>query len=99
MSHPDLRGLARSLATVAALALLVSGTAVSTGASAVAAARDANRAPGAPQHLTVDDRREPLAVEGTPQFGWLPQDQDGNEVQTAYELRVSRGSQVVWDSG
>ena len=41
----------------------------------------------------------PLAVQGAPQFGWLPQDHDGNEIQTAYELALTRGAEVVWDSG
>ncbi|MFF3564298.1 alpha-L-rhamnosidase N-terminal domain-containing protein [Streptomyces sp. NPDC002574] len=59
-----------------------------------------NHAPEAPAGLTVDDRTDPLAVDGTPQFGWLPQDKDAGEVQTAYRIvvRDSRGH-TVWDSG
>jgi hypothetical protein len=60
-----------------------------------------NAAPSAPRHLTVDDRVNPLAVQGSPQFGWLPQDSDGNEIQTAYQIVLTRGGRVgvVWDSG
>ena len=43
-------------------------------------------ATGGPTHLTVNDRARPLNVEGKPLFGWFPQDPDGNEIQTAYEL-------------
>ena len=61
----------------------------------------ANTAPGKPTGLTVGDRPHPLNVEGAPQFGWLPQDADGNEVQTAYQIEVTRDSDgaTVWDSG
>jgi hypothetical protein len=61
----------------------------------------ANSPPSAPSNLTVGDRNAPLAVQGTPQFGWLPQDPDGNETQTAYEILVTRplDGAVVWDSG
>ena len=45
--------------------------------------------PGAPTLLTVDDAAAPLAVEGAPQFGWVVNDPDRGEVQTAYELVVS----------
>ncbi|GAB3047551.1 hypothetical protein GCM10027053_01760 [Intrasporangium mesophilum] len=57
--------------------------------------------PDKPIGMTVGDRTHPLTVEGAPQFGWLPQDGNGNEVQTAYELRVIRESDdsQVWDSG
>src|SRR6266511_4637782 len=51
-----------------------------------------NTAPGKPTGLTAGDRPHPLNVEGAPQFGWLPQDADGNEVQTAYEIVVTRAS-------
>jgi alpha-L-rhamnosidase len=56
---------------------------------------------GGPEHLTVDDRARPLNVEGAPLFGWFPQDPDGNEVQTAYQLQVIRelDAAPIWDSG
>ena len=63
-------------------------------------------APGAPTLLTVDDAAAPLAVEGAPQFGWVVNDPDRGEVQTAYETRRQRGADrragarpVVWRSG
>ncbi len=55
----------------------------------------------APTHLTVEDQTAPLAVTGTPEFGWYPQDRAGNESQTAYDIVVRNeltGARV-WDSG
>jgi Bacterial alpha-L-rhamnosidase 6 hairpin glycosidase domain/Alpha-L-rhamnosidase N-terminal domain/Bacterial alpha-L-rhamnosidase C-terminal domain len=71
--------------------------------SAVAAAQGSparDHAPSTPTGLVVNDQRDPLAVQGSPAFGWLPQDRDANEIQTAYELRVrTSAGQQVWDSG
>ena len=55
----------------------------------------------APTHLTVDDQIGPLAVSGTPEFGWDAQDRAGDESQTAYEIVVRNGltGAPVWDSG
>ncbi|MGA9284672.1 MAG: hypothetical protein WBV85_04455, partial [Solirubrobacteraceae bacterium] len=55
----------------------------------------------APTHLTVDDQTVPLAVSGTPEFGWYPEDRAGNESQTAYDIVVRNGltGAPVWDSG
>jgi alpha-L-rhamnosidase len=66
-----------------------------------AATADAGNPPEAPAALTVNDREMHLNVEGAPRFGWLPQDQDGDEVQTAYQIQVldAAGEYVVWDSG
>ncbi|APU15617.1 alpha-L-rhamnosidase [Actinoalloteichus sp. GBA129-24] len=77
------------------------GLAVGIGLPAGSAAGDArNRAPQAPSSLTVDDGAAPLNVEGPPSFGWLPQDRDPNETQTAYQIRVHRAADgaEVWDS-
>ena len=82
--------------TLLAVAALVLGQ-VAFPAPAGSAGLD--HAPTTPANLTVDDRTDPLAVQGTPQFGWLPQDPDGNEIQTAYQIVVSRAGQPVWDSG
>jgi len=40
-------------------------------------------------------------VEGTPLFGWVPNDPDGNEIQSACQIQVTRVSDnvVIWDSG
>ncbi len=69
------------------------------------AASAVDHAPGAPTLLTVDDDAAPIAVEGAPQFGWVVNDADRGEVQTAYELVVSsvpsgpEAAAVVWQSG
>jgi alpha-L-rhamnosidase-like protein len=88
------------VALTAAVALLTVATAGAGGVNATAApgpGRD--HAPSTPTGLVVDDRTNPLGVQGTPHFGWLPQDRDGDEVQTAYQLVVTRGGAPVWDSG
>ncbi|HEV8556234.1 MAG TPA: alpha-L-rhamnosidase C-terminal domain-containing protein [Actinophytocola sp.] len=64
-----------------------------------AEAGPANHPPDPPARLTVDDRTDPLAIDGVPHFGWLPRDRDGNEAQTAYQLVVTRGAARIWDSG
>ncbi|GAB3981406.1 hypothetical protein GCM10029978_082220 [Actinoallomurus acanthiterrae] len=57
-----------------------------------------DHAPLAPSGLTVGDQTRPLNVDGRPAFGWLPRDVDPGEVQTAYQIRVSDGRRVAWDS-
>lgn len=58
------------------------------------------RAPLAPEQLTLDDREAPLNVTGDPRFGWLPQDNDPNEWQSAYQIVVrDRDGAQAWDSG
>src|SRR4051794_6028595 len=53
----------------------------------------------APTQLTVGDNARPLNVEGAPQFGWMPASTHGNDVQTAYEIKVTKpDGTVVWDS-
>jgi len=104
MLPSPLRRGRRRLAALASLALVAGITAVAASPTAnaqsqTAKSRTSNTAPSAPEHLTVGDRPDPLAVEGLPQFGWYPQDKDGNELQSAYELRVSHGGEQVWDSG
>jgi alpha-L-rhamnosidase len=58
-------------------------------------------APLAPTDLNIADRAAPLSVEGTALFGWVPNDPDGNEIQSAYQIQVTRVSDslVIWDSG
>jgi hypothetical protein len=79
----------RGLPLLAAFAVVLSTTAATT----------ANHAPGAPTHLTVDGRTNPLAIDGVPHFSWLPTDRDDDEVQTAYQVVVRDAHRVVWDSG
>ncbi len=47
-----------------------------------------------PTQLTVGDNARPLNVEGPPQFGWMPASTKSNDVQTAYEITVSKGATV-----
>ena len=69
-------------------------------AAAVLGVTSAAQAAGAPAQLTVGDQARPLNVEGPPQFGWMPASSAGNDVQSAYQLQVSRpDGGVVWDSG
>ncbi|MDO8213792.1 alpha-L-rhamnosidase N-terminal domain-containing protein [Conexibacter sp. CPCC 206217] len=55
----------------------------------------------APTELTVRNQARPLNVVGNPQFGWIVNSARGDDVQGAYELRVTRSSddRQVWDSG
>lgn len=86
----------RSLAWLVASVL----TAATLVAAAPAATAASGSSPTRPVQLTVDDLTRPLNVEDVPRFGWLPRDADGNEVQTAYELRVADASgATVWESG
>jgi hypothetical protein len=89
----------RAIVTLTTCAATVAALLGGTAAAATGQQRPVH-APLAPSGLTVDDQRDSLAVQGTPQFGWLPQDRDPDEIQTAYELRVATadGGQV-WDSG
>ena len=48
------------------------------------------QAAGPPTQLTVGDDARPLNVEGAPLFGWMPGSDRGNDVQTAYQLTVSK---------
>jgi len=92
-------------AAVFAVVALVGGVLWRAAPGSGAASTD-DHAPGAPTHLTVDDDAAPLAVDGTPQFGWTVQDADRGEIQTAYEILVSsrpttdpRDGSVVWTTG
>lgn len=91
----------RSIAARRSLAISgmgVLGAAV-LAASLIGPSYAASRPPLAPADLTVGDREHPLNVEGTPSFGWLPQDLDPGEIQTAYQITVRDGGDVIWDSG
>jgi hypothetical protein len=86
-------------AAVCAVAFMGAG-----GLAGVGAARAAPASTGSsqtPAQLTVDDQAQPLDVAGAPQFGWIPRDRAGNEIQTAYEIVVRNAltGVPVWDSG
>src|SRR5260221_6398464 len=90
-----------TVVAVALIAGLVPASVLLTGHAA-----SADQPPGAPSGLTVDDDAAPLAVEGVPQFGWQVVDPRRGEVQTSYQLLVSRvpttdpsRANVIWTSG
>jgi len=60
-----------------------------------------NHAPDAPTGLLTNESEHPMNVEGAPLFGWWVNDEDYDEVQTAYEIRLYDGvtEALVWDSG
>jgi alpha-L-rhamnosidase len=92
-------GVAIATFVVVALTMLAPLNATPAGA-----AKAVYHSPRAPILLTVDDAAAPLAVEGRPQFGWVPVDPDRGDVQTAYELVVSTEptgggrSHPIWQS-
>lgn len=85
---------------LAALAVLTAGAVVLPGLTDPPVARaDVGSRPSAPQRLTVDDLARPLDTDLTPRFGWLPQDSDPDEMQTAYKVEVADAAgDLVWDS-
>ena len=63
-------------------------------------------APFAPASLLVDDVANPVGTEAVPYFGWLINDTNANEIQSAYEILVASSAANlnaniadVWDSG
>lgn len=83
-----------------AIAVIATGAIALPAATALPTASAAvGTRPSAPERLTVDDLAHPLDTDLTPRFGWLPQDRDANEVQTAYKIEVRDASgALVWDS-
>lgn len=56
--------------------------------------------PGAPTGLLTNGIVDPQAVDvAPPAFSWVMNDPDRGEVQSAWQVVVSSGSSVVWDSG
>ena len=68
----------------------VSTGGVSTGTGGSTGPSLGGNPPLAPTDLNIADRVTPLNVEGTPLFGWVPNDPDGNEIQSAYQIQVTR---------
>jgi alpha-L-rhamnosidase len=63
-------------------------------------------APFAPTNLVVDDVANPVGTEAVPYFGWLDNNTNANEIQSAYEILVASSMNNinandgdVWDSG
>jgi hypothetical protein len=96
-SDPSARADRLRLLVALALAvlLLVSGTGRSRAAST------GHGRPAGPVNLVVEGRADPLDAQTPLTFGWLPRDDAGDQIQTAYEIRVSdaRTGRGVWDSG
>jgi len=89
------RSLSRAGATAAALALALPASLLAVGTAQAAV----GTRPTAPQRLVVDDLAAPLGAATMPRFGWLPQDADANEVQSAYKIEVrDADGALVWDS-
>ncbi len=62
--------------------------------------------PKAPSNLSCFDKNNPVGVASQPYFGWLINDKDNNEVQTAYQIivassieKINQNTGDVWDSG
>ena len=61
-----------------------------------------NTSPNAPTSLKVNKLSLPYGIEGTPMMSWVVNDADNNEIQTAYQIKVSNKadmSEIIWDSG
>jgi len=79
----------------------ISSGGISTATGGAGGQSTGGNAPLAPTDLNIAGRAAPLNVEGTPLFGWVPNDPDGNEIQSAYQIQVTRVSDgvLIWDSG
>jgi alpha-L-rhamnosidase len=62
--------------------------------------------PDAPIHLKCYDKAHPIGTDSRPYFGWIMNDPDDSEIQSAYQILVSssqekcdRGVGDLWDSG
>jgi alpha-L-rhamnosidase len=56
--------------------------------------------PGPPNGLLVNGIKEPDAIDAAPPLlSWIMNDPDRGEVQTAWQVVVSSGNSIIWDSG
>lgn len=52
------------------------------------------------QNLLTENRNNPIGIDiPTPRFSWQLQTEQRNVMQTAYEIKVSSGKTIVWNSG
>lgn len=70
------------------MALMLSATMTISALPALSVKAAENTAPLAPRGLLTNELENPLNVE-EPTFGWIVNDSDENEVQTAYEIVVT----------
>ena len=83
--------------------LVITLSLISIAQPTIISAADAlgNNAPGAPFGLLTNESEYPMNVEGAPMFDWWVSDEDFDEIQTAYQIRLYDGvtDSLVWDSG
>ncbi len=51
------------------------------------------------QELTVCHRATPIGLDECPRFSWILTSSHENVQQTAYQIRLCKGTQPIWDSG
>ena len=49
--------------------------------------------------LRTNHQKEPLGIDGRPEFSWRMASKKNDVLQLSYRLRVKNGEQVIWDSG
>lgn len=82
------------------IALIMSATMMTSVLPVMQVSAETNTSPSAPTQLLTNELENPLNTEDVT-FGWIVNDADENEVQTAYEIVVTDGvtNEQVWDSG
>ncbi len=98
---PATRGYARGRPARRATAAILPAALLPAALLVAAGGQPAAGHPLAPVSLLVDEQPRPLDVTGTPEFGWLPRDTGGDEIQAGYEIRVTDAlsRRPLWDSG
>jgi hypothetical protein len=91
----------RILAVVLSAALLVVCFLEPVALTTEAVYKSINHAPMAPSGLLTNESEHPMNVESAPLFDWWVNDEDYDEVQTAYQIRLYDDvtEALVWDSG
>jgi len=89
------------LSTTLALTFIAQPIALTVDSAFDGAISLSNHAPEAPFGLLTCESEHPMNIEGTPVFDWWVKDEDYDEVQTAYQIRLYDGvtDALVWDSG
>ena len=91
----------KAIAIALSLALGMTFLAQPVALTAEAMAAQINHAPGAPTGLLTNESEHPMNVESAPMFDWWVNDEDYDEIQTAYQIRLYDDvtDAIVWDSG
>ena len=92
--------LQKTLSVVLLLAIGLTFLASPIAGAAETLAANINHAPGAPTGLLTNESLYPMNVESAPLFDWWVNDEDYDEVQTAYQIRLYDDvtDTLVWDS-